>query len=98
MMLCKHMPHTVINWIKEPKYSTHEILISKDKVDAANEHLLIKFTNCPSIPDWFYMSRKMVRKCRTQTNGNGVVYVVPLSKREPFVQIKPCEHMNAELF
>lgn len=98
MMLCKHMPHTVINWIKEPKYSTKEILIDKYKVDMAHEHLLIKFTDCPSIPEWFYMSRKMVRKHKTQPNGRGFVYVVPLSKKEEFKQIKPCEHMQAELW
>ena len=94
MTLCKHQPHTVIDWIKEPKYSTREILIDKEAVDAGQEHLLIRFTNTPSMPDWFYMSRKMVRRHHTQPNGNKTVYVVPLGKREEFIQLKPCEHAD----
>lgn len=94
MKLCRHERYTTIDWIKEPKYSTNEILIDKLAVDNGQEHLLIKFTQAPSMPDWFYMSRKMVRRHRTQANGAKTVYVVPLSKREAFEQLKPCPHSD----
>lgn len=91
--LCKHEPHKVISWIKSPKWSTNEILIDTRAVEG-HENLLIRFSD-KSPQDkygWFYMSGKMVRRHKTQKNGNGEVYVVPLGKREEFVQIKDCEH------
>lgn len=97
MKLCKHDNYTTIDWIREPRYHDDCILISKDKVDFAQEHLLIKFTQCNKYPDWFYMSKKKVRKHRTQTNGKGEVYVVPMREREIFEPIKFCNHMNMEL-
>lgn len=90
MTFCRHEPHQKIDHIKEPKYSTDEILINADNVKS--EHLLIKFVNCSKYPDWFYMSGKMVRKHRTQQNGAGTVHVVPMSKRQIFTPITQCNH------
>jgi hypothetical protein len=94
MRLCKHQPHTVIDWIKEPRYHDDHVLIRKESVDGGNEHLLIKFTACSKYPDWFYMSRAVVRRHKTQGNGSGTVYVVPMGKRESLEIIKPCEHSD----
>jgi hypothetical protein len=92
MLLCKHQPYTVVDWVREPKYSTNEILLSKPRIDAAQEHLIVKFSACPSRPDWFYLSRKVVRRHKTQKNGAGEVYVVSLDKSEPFNKQDKCEH------
>lgn len=92
MKLCKHMPHKVIDWVKEPKYSTDEILIKTEAVSPEIEHYLIKFTACNKYPDWFYMSGKVIRRFHTQKNGNGTVYVVPMGKREEFIADNRCGH------
>lgn len=89
---CKHLPHTVIDDIWEPLYHKDAILISTAKVPQTAEHILIKFKKCNQYKEWFYMSGRMVRKHPTQKNGNGMVYVVPMSKREEFTPIVKCEH------
>lgn len=94
MKLCKHEPHKVIDWIKSPKWSTDEILINTDAVSSNIEHYLIRFSDASpqNKYGWFYMSGKMIRRHKTQANGRGKVYIVPLGKREEFEQIKPCIH------
>jgi hypothetical protein len=96
MKLCKHQQHRIIDWIKDPKWSTDEILISVDALPPNTNHLLIQFAN-PSPKKkygWFYMDARMVRKHKQQKNGTGMVYVVPLAKREDFEPIKVCEHVD----
>lgn len=92
MKLCKHQPHTVINWIKAPRYHDDMVLLKKEAIDDGQEHLLVKFTEDNKYPDWFYMSGKMVRRHKTQPNGSGTVYCVPMSKRESFEINDKCEH------
>lgn len=95
MTLCQHDNYTKIDWIKAPKYSTNQILLNKERVDGANEHLIIRFTDeSPKNKyGWFYMSKNMVRRHKTQPNGRGEVYVVDLDKREEFTPNKQCEHL-----
>lgn len=97
--LCEHDDYTAITHIKEPKYSTNEILIDKEKVDRGGEHLVIRFAKeAPKEKyGWFYMSKAMVQKHRTQPNGRIQVYVVPLNKREEFIGIKNCKHLQQAL-
>ena len=92
MKLCKHQPHKVVDWIKEPKYSTDEVLINVATVDQGTEHYLIKFANCNKYKDWFYMDYKTISKGHKQPNGRGEVYAVKMDKRQPFEPIKDCEH------
>ncbi len=94
MILCKHQPHRVIDDIKDPKWSTDEILISVHKISPNIEHYIISFSN-PSPQKkygWFYMAGKDIRKCRTQANGRGTVYAVPMDKRQEFIANNKCEH------
>lgn len=94
MKLCKHDRYKVIDWIREPKWSTKEILINTQAIDPNTEHYLFQFVS-PSpknLYGWFYFSGKMIRRHKTQKNGSGQVYVVPLDKREEFEPIKQCEH------
>ena len=99
MRLCEHDPYTAITKVLEPKWSTKEILLSKETVDRANEILVIRFAKDSAFKQygWFVMSKKMVQRQRTQPNGRGEVYCVPLSKREEFVGIKDCKHNQAAL-
>ena len=94
MELCKHARYKVIDWIKDPKWSTDEILINTDAIDQNVEHYIIQFSNeSPKNKyGWFYMSGKVIRRFHKQKNGHGWVYVVPMSKREEFTPIKKCEH------
>ena len=94
MKLCKHSSYRVLDHILDPKWSTKEILIEINKISPETEHYLIKFKNPSGAKKygWFYMSGKMIRRHKQQSNGRGSVYVVPLSKREVFEPIKNCEH------
>ena len=99
MHLCKHEVERIITHIKDPKYSTNEILINENDVRGV-EHIVIKFSS-PGAAErygWFYMSGKMIRRHHKQSNGRINVYVVPLSKREEFTPIKICKHLNETLF
>lgn len=103
MRLCKHSRHKVVTHIKDPKWLTKEIRIDVHVIDPNIEHYIIQFSNDKAIHQfndksakeeygWFYMSGSMIRRHKTDKNGGGRVYVVPLSKREPFEPIKNCEH------
>lgn len=96
MKLCKHSRHKVIDWIKDPKWSTDEILINVDAIDQNIEHYLFQFANesAKKKYGWFYMEGKVIRRHHKQRNGSGMVYVVPLSKRQEFEPIKVCEHAD----
>lgn len=96
---CKHTPHTVVNWIKDPKWSTKEVLIDKDVVDMGEDNILVRFTS-PSARNkfgWFHYAKDVIQRCPTQPNGRITVYVVPLSKRKPFVPINNCDCENIKL-
>ena len=89
---CVHQPHKIIADILEPKYSTDEVLISTSKVTEYTENYLIKFVNCNKYPDWYWFSGAHIRKCKTQPNGRGTVYVVSMKDREDFEPITECDH------
>lgn len=92
MTFCKHQTYNTIDWIKEPKYSTNEILINCARIPEHVEHFLVKFTDCKSIPNWFYLSGKKIRKSPKQSNGRIQVYAVSLNHREEFTPLSPCSH------
>lgn len=92
MQFCKHQNHKIIADIIEPKYSTDEVLISTSKVNEYTEHYLVKFVKCNKYPDWYYFSGKKIRRCKTQPNGRGMVYCVPMAEREDFIPIDNCDH------
>lgn len=96
MTFCKHQPHKVLDHILEPKWSTREILINRDRILPNIEHYVIRFKKESAHREfgWFYMSGKMIKKHKLQANGNGYVYVVPLAKREEFVPVNNCEHKD----
>lgn len=96
MTFCRHASHRQITHIKDPKYSTNEILIDVGKVKPEIEHYLIKFASPGAAKDygWFYMSGKVIRRAKTQKNGRIDVYAVSMDKREEFVPIKQCEHAD----
>jgi len=99
MKLCEHDSYTTITKVLEPRYHDKSILISKETVDEANEHLVIRFAKETPKNEygWFYMSKTMVQKQKLQPNGRILVYVVPLSKREEFIGIKNCKHLQQAL-
>lgn len=99
MRFCRHQHYIVIDDIQSPKWSTDEILINKRKISNKVEHYLIRFSD-KSPKDkygWFYLAGKDIRKCKTQPNGKGEVYVVPMKRRQPWNPIKDCNCENMEL-
>lgn len=99
MKLCEHDPITTITKILEPRYHDKSILISQETVDNANEYLVIRFAKEAPFREygWFVMEKKMVQKQKLQPNGRILVYVVPLNKREEFIGIKNCKHLQQAL-
>lgn len=97
MKLCRHQGHKTIDWIKAPRYHDNKILIDTKAV-GDKEHLIIRFSDAGPKEKygWFYMSGSMVRRHKKQQNGAIMCYVVPLSKREPFVPVNNCNCMNLE--
>ncbi len=85
MTLCPHDNYRKIDNIREPKYSTDQILISVGRVDKNTRHYLIKFTKCAQYPDWFYMDYDTIHKSKRQPNGRGEVYAVNMSQRQEFI-------------
>lgn len=105
MKLCVHEPHRTLTHIKDPKWTTDEILIAVDDIKPSIEHYLIQFSNDKAIKNfssvsakekygWFYMSGKMIRRHKVRPNGGKEMYIVPMSKREVFEKVNPCEHMD----
>lgn len=90
--LCKHDNYRVIDWILAPKYSTKEVLINVDKI-GDTEHYLLKFKEAPAYPDWYYINRRDIVNKRTQKNGSGMMYVVPLNLLDDFKPLTECEHI-----
>lgn len=99
MTLCEHDPITTITKVWEPKWSTKEILLSKDTVDSARDYLVIRFAKESAFKEygWFVMKKDWVQKQKVQPNGRGYVYCAPLNKREEFIGIKNCKHLQASL-
>lgn len=95
MKLCKHQKHKVIDNIKGPKWSTDEILINVASVPEDVEHYIIQFSDESPRKKYgfFYMSGKMIRRFKQVPNGRGMMYVVPMGRREEFEPIKErCGH------
>jgi len=66
--------------ILEPRYHNKTVLLKASKV---REHNKIVFTKAPSMGTLpYYVSGKVVKKCRKDNNGVIAVYVVPLIKLE----------------
>lgn len=67
--------------IWEPKYSTKTVLLACRKV---GEHNKIVFTKAPSMGEEpYYISGKVVKRCKKEWNGSIDCYAVPLDKLEP---------------
>lgn len=93
MTLCRHDNYHKIDHIREPKYSTDQVLISVGHVDKGTEHYLIKFTSCNQYPDWFYLDYATIHASKRQPNGRGEVYAVSMSQRQAFQPNNKCEHL-----
>lgn len=65
--------------IRQPKYSTREVLLATYKVA---EHNVIHFTDASAYPDAYYLSGKTIRKSPVGSNGKIRVYFAPLDKME----------------
>lgn len=64
--------------IKQPKWSTHEVLIADYKVGEQN---IIEFTEAPSLLGKVYhISGATIRRYPLKSNGKIPVYYVPMSE------------------
>ncbi len=66
--------------IWQPRYHDRVVLLSKNKVGTHNK---IRFTKAPSMGDGlYYVSDKVVKKCKVESNGTIKCYAVPLDELE----------------
>jgi len=86
--LCKHAGAAVHN-IYEPRWHDRRVLL---KVTAVHDHNIVQFSKSPTLPGWYYVSGKTVRKYSKQSNGRIDCYAVPLSEFVPFEPKLHCEH------
>lgn len=91
MQFCKHTPHRVLE-VWEPRYSTKDVLINKNKISPTIEHYLLRFTKANSLKDWYYFSGDTIRKSKEQKNGYGTCYIVDFSNPEIFNAPERCIH------
>lgn len=99
MTLCEHDPYTKVTKVKEPRYHDKSILISQETVDNAQDYLLVRFANQKPFEEygWFVIEKKVAQRQKLQQNGRILVYAIPLSKREEFIGVKNCKHLQASL-
>lgn len=72
--------------IWEPRYRDKTVLLAKRKVGTHNK---IKFTKAPSMgTNPYYVSGKVVKKGRIESNGRIDCYVVKLDDLEPLEYIE----------
>lgn len=70
--------------IWQPRWHDKTVLLACHKVDNAKTiHLKIKFTKAKSMAGDWYVNKKVVQKCKKETNGTIMTYVVPLDKLQP---------------
>lgn len=63
--------------IKQPKWSTREVLLAAHRIGTHNE---IVFTDAPTMPEHYYISGRDVHTCELRPKANGKLdcYVIPL--------------------
>lgn len=63
--------------IWQPRWKDRVILIAKHKVGIHNQ---ITFTKTSSLPNTYYLSGEVIRRCATDTNGKLPCYAVPMQE------------------
>jgi hypothetical protein len=66
--------------IWQPRWHDNKVLLAKHKV---GEHNKVVFTKAPTMTGDFYVSGKVVKRCKVENNGRLDCYAVPLSVLEP---------------
>lgn len=67
-----------------PRYSTKDVLLACHKVDnTKTKHFKVTFSKAKSMAGDWYVSKEVVKKCKKETNGTIMTYVVPLDKLQP---------------
>ena len=70
--------------VYEPRWHDKKALLACYKVDdAKTDHIKITFPKSKAMAGDWYVSRKVARKFKKQSNGVIMCYVVPLEKLEP---------------
>jgi len=70
--------------IWQPRWHDKTVLLACHKADnAKTKHFKIKFTKAKSMAGDWYVSKDIVKKCKKESNGTIMTYVVPLDKLQP---------------
>lgn len=99
MKLCKHADYTLINWIKDPKWSTSEVLIDTKAINDAKPTIILGFTNksAHNKYGWLVLDREECKKSKIQPNGRIKVYCVKLSKARRLERVTDCDCNKTKL-
>lgn len=82
MLLAKYEPLTYFE-IFAPRWHDKTVMLKAPKVNAAKtKYLKIKFTNTPSLPEDYVISKAKAMTYKKQSNGTIMCYIVPLKDLE----------------
>lgn len=73
-----------IGWIREPRYNDRTVLIMKRKLSKTAKHFSLKFTDCNSLPETYYIEGKSLRRSKVEhhrdKSGYNEYFVYSLDK------------------
>lgn len=89
MLICKHTPVKLFD-IWSPRYHDKRVLLAKNRV---GEHNKIIFSKAPSMgTEPYYISGKVVKKFKKESNGTIDCYSIPLDELEALEYQERCQH------
>lgn len=97
MKLCKHNGYKVIDNIRAPRYHDKKVLIGVYQLSKKNPDYIIRFTDIKKdgtkqYPQDRYISGKVIKQHKKESNGTIDCYAVPMDKLEIIEYMPHCEH------
>ena len=88
-MICRHIPLRLFE-IKHPRYHDRKVLLKASRIGGHNK---VVFSEAPSLgTDPYYISGKIAKKYKKESNGTIQCYSIPLDELKPFELTNKCIH------
>ena len=93
--LCKHTPLGLVDWVWEPRYSTRDFIVDKDRLnDLKPSQLKVRFSKVSPTNEWagdWFISKAEAGRRKFDNNGLEC-YVISLDKLQRIEYRRGCEH------
>lgn len=93
--LCKHTPLGLVDWVWEPRYSTRDFIVDKDRLnDLKPSQLKVRFSKVSPTNEWagdWFISKAEAGRRKFNNNGKEC-YVISLDKLQRIEYRRGCEH------